>query len=659
MPEESKSARSSQVTPSPGRDDASPDQLFAAAVARDRQGSRDEAERLYRAVLQAQPSHAGALHQLGRTCLHSGRREEAVELLRRATKTDPASPAARNDLGIALASLQKVDEARAEFEQAIAVAPDDADAHNNLGMLYAAQGRLVDAIACYHKAIAARPDFAAACNNLGMVLVALWRLEEAVAQFLRAISASPNYAEAHSNLATTLAALNHYEGAAAHYRQAVAIKPGLTAAHSNLGNALAVLNRPEEAVAACQRAIELAPEAADGYFALANALRTLGHTAELRSALETGLKLAPARADLHRALAETKRFAGGDPQLAIMEKLAREETSLPVPQRIQLHFALAKAYADIDQPDRAFRHLLAGNGLKRREVVYNEAATLDGFRRIEAVFTPELLRQKQGAGDPSAIPIFIFGMPRSGTTLVEQVIGSHPKVFGADERMDFSRAAGRLVAANGMPMFPDTMASVTAPQLRALGRAYLAGMRVAAPDAERITDKMTANFAFAGFIHLALPNAKLIHVKRDPLDTCVSCFSHLFPATYLSYAYDLGELGRFYRGYERLMGHWRRALPQGVMLEVNYEELVADFEPHARHIVAHCGLAWDERCLAFHATQRPVRSASATQVREPLYRSAVGRWRPYGPMLGPLLDALGPDDGGQRAATACPPSSVL
>ncbi len=581
LSQEFKSEDSTPHPSSPGQDETAPDKLFEAAVAHHHQGSRQEAERLYRA--------------------------------------------------------------------AIALAPNHADAHNNLGMLYASQGRLIDAIACYHKAIAARPDFAAACNNLGMALVALWRLEEAVGQFIKAIAASPNYAEAHSNLATALDALNHYEGAAAHYERAVAIRPGLAAVHSNLANALAVLNRPEEALAAGRRAIELVPEAADGYLALANALRTLGRTAELRSVLEKGLELSPARGDLHRALAETKRFAPGDPQLAAMEKLARAQVSLPTSQRAALHFALAKAYADIDQPERAFEHLIEGNGLKRREVAYNEAAALDGFRRIEAVFTPDLLRQKQAMGDSSAVPIFIFGMPRSGTTLVEQMIASHPQVYGADERMDFSRAVGRLVTHSGMPMFPDLMKSITAPQLRALGRAYVAGMQAGAPDRERITDKMTANFAFAGLIHLALPNAKLIHVRRDPLDTCVSCFSSLFPATYLSYTYELGELGRYYRGYEKLMAHWRRVLPEGAMLEVQYEELIADFAPQAGRIIAHCGLAWDERCLAFHATQRPVRSASAAQVREPLYHSAVGRWRRYAPMLGPLREALGLEGGITKA----------
>jgi Flp pilus assembly protein TadD len=647
VPNESKSADSAQGASSQERGEAAPEELFATAVAHDRQGSRPEAEHLYRAVLEAQPSHPGALHRLGAACMQSGRREEAVELLRRARTAEPASPVVHNDLGIALASMQQADEARAAYEQAIALAPNYAEAHNNLGMLCAARGRLGEAVACYQRAIAASPNFAGARNNLGNALVTLWRFDEAVAQFLKAIAAAPDFAEAHSNLATALAALDLYEGAAAHYRQAVAIKPDFIAAHTNLGHTLVALNRPEEAVAACRRAIELTPQSGDGYFALGHALRMLGRLAEARQVLEQGLELAPARADLHRALADVKQFTPGDPQLAAMEKLAREQTSLPPPQRVELHFALAKAYADIDQPGRAFEQLISGNGLKRRGVTYDEAVTREGFRRIEAAFTPELLRQRQGMGDPSALPIFVFGMPRSGTTLVEQIIASHPRAFGADERMDFSRAVRRLVAPNGMPAFPDMIQSVTAPQLRALGAAYLAGMRATAPAAERITDKWPGNFIFAALIHLALPNAKLIHVRRDPIDTCLSCFARLFAGPYLSYTYDLGELGRYYRGYEKLMAHWRRVLPEEVMLEVKYEELIADFAPQARRIIAHCGLEWDERCLAFHATQRPVRSASAAQVRQPLYHSAVGRWRPYAAMLGPLLEALGSEDVGR------------
>jgi len=636
----------------PERGAATPDELFAAAVARDREGSRHDAEPLYRAVVEAQPSHAGALHRLGVLCMQSGRREEAVALLRRTTTSVPTSPVVHNDLGIALASVQQLDEARAAYEHAIALAPNYAEAHNNLGTLCAARGRYTEAIAHYRNAIAANPKFAGARNNLGVALVTLSRAEEAVAQFLQAIAGAPDYADAHSNLATALAALELYEGAAAHFQRAVAIDPGHVAAHVNLGHSLVVLNRPKEAAAAFQRAIELAPRSGEGYLALGTALRMLGRLPQARSVLEKGLELAPARADLHRALGQAKQYVRSDPQLAAMEKLAQDRASLPSWQRVELHFALAKAYADIDESERAFEHLIEGNGLKRREVVYDEAETHESMRRIEAAFTAELLREKQDLGHSSAVPIFVFGMPRSGTTLVEQIIASHPRSFGADERMDFNRVVGRLAGPGGRPSFPDMIHAVAAPQLRALGAAYLAAIRAAAPDAERITDKMPANFIFAGLIHLALPNAKLIHVRRDPLDTCFSCFARLFAGPHLSYTYDLGELGRYYRGYERLMAHWRRVLPEGVMLEVQYEELIADFAPQARRIVAHCGLGWDECCLAFHATQRVVRSASAAQVRQPLYQSAVGRARPYMRMLRPLLEALGLDEGGRTTKQA-------
>jgi len=259
------------------------------------------------------------------------------------------------------------------------------------------------------------------------------------------------------------------------------------------------------------------------------------------------------------------------------------------------------------------------------------------LRDTASVFSAELIRRNEGLGDPSADSIFIVGMPRSGTTLVEQVLASHPEVFAAGEVMNF-REAMEAVAA-----FPEAMPSLTAEQLREIGARYAKSMRALAPTAERITDKMPSNFRFVGLIHLALPNARIIHVRRDPIDTCLSCYSKIFTGDQ-PFSYDLGELGRFYRAYEALMAHWRRVLPEGAMIEVQYEELVADFEKQARRIVDYCGLAWDERCLAFHETKRPVLTASAVQVRQPLYRSAVGKWRPYAALLAPLLDALGSED---------------
>jgi hypothetical protein len=234
-------------------------------------------------------------------------------------------------------------------------------------------------------------------------------------------------------------------------------------------------------------------------------------------------------------------------------------------------------------------------------------------------------------------------MPRSGTTLIEQILASHPKIFGAGELQSFSRALSILEAPDGAPpSFPEFVPGLPAESLRQVGAHYLNDVRALAPPAERITDKMPGNFPLLGLINLALPNARIIHMRRDPIDTCVSCFSMLF-ANGHPYSYDLAELGRYYRAYETLMSHWREVLPTGVMLEVRYEDVVADVEHQARQVVAHCGLPWDDRCLAFHETQRAVQTASAVQVRQPIYRTSVGRWRPYAELLRPLLRELDPN----------------
>jgi hypothetical protein len=233
------------------------------------------------------------------------------------------------------------------------------------------------------------------------------------------------------------------------------------------------------------------------------------------------------------------------------------------------------------------------------------------------------MAEEAGGGDPSEIPIFILGMPRSGSTLIEQILASHAWVHGAGERMDF----------------PDLLADLGDRDFRALGAAYAARSGTLAPGAGRVTDKLPGNFLHAGAIHLALPRARIIHSRRDPADTCLSCYTKLFRGEQ-PFTYDLGELGRYYRAYERLMAHWRVVLPESVFLEVDYEALVADPETQTRRLLAHCGLAWDPACLVFHETRREIRTASAVQVRQPLYGGSVGRWRRHGERLEPLLREL-------------------
>jgi tetratricopeptide (TPR) repeat protein len=597
---------------------------------------------------------------LGNALLHAGCTEEAIAAYQQAIATDPRYAEAYNNLAAASQTLGRFEEAASHYRTALAINPDNAVAHNNLGNALQAQKRTEHALDHYRRALAIRPDYPEVHNNAGVALISLKRLEQAVAHLGQAIQARPNYAEAHNNMAVALTKLGRLEEALTHSEKANAISPGRSEVHLSLGNILQELERSEEAIAHFEAAIAADPSCAEARNNLATALCDVGRFDEARAAIASAIEIEPANTKFYLTLTQCRRMTADDPNLAAMEALASDTASLTVDARISLHFALGRAFADAEQFDRSFDHLLRGNALKRSQTGYDEAQILGFIDRLGHVFTPELMRTKRGHGDPSSLPIFIIGMPRSGTTLVEQMLASHPLVFGAGERSAFVMGLTDHEGRKVTPLdFFGIVQTMSGGQLRELGAAYIAEISRGAPCVARITDKLNSNYLFAGLIHLALPNARIIHMRRDPLDTCVSCFSLLFRSGQ-AYSYDLGELGRYFRGYERLMAHWRRVLPEGVMLEVDYERLVADFEAQARRILAHCGLDWRPECLAFHENKRPVRTASAIQVRVPVYQHAIGRWRVYGRLLQPLFDALGVDPfetnsavmGGQPGTTA-------
>jgi tetratricopeptide (TPR) repeat protein len=607
------------------------------------QGNFAAAERWFRKAVKIDAQSADSYVEWGAALCRLGRLVEAAARYRRAIELSPDYAGAHNNLGIALHEIGRLDEAIASYRRAVEIEPGYAEAHYNLGNALTAAGRLEEAVATYRAAIAIKPDYADSCNNLGNALRQAGRLDEAAASYLRAIEIKPGRAEAHRNLGIIRFELNRLEEAVSHYRQALDIDPAYAEAHNDLGNALRALGRFDEALAQYEKALRLKSDYAEAHHNLGVALKMLGRIDEARRAFKRALELAPRRVEFHASLAGVTQFAAGDRHLAMMERLAQDLAPLGGEQQIQLHFALGKACADLAQHAPSFRHLLDGNALKRRQINYDEAAVLAQFDRVRTVFTPDLMQERQGLGHPSPIPTFVIGMPRSGTTLVEQILASHPRVFGAGELTDFHDAVMRLAARGALPQsYPEMVSGLTGSRLFELGADYLARIRGMAPIADRVTDKLPGNFAAAGLIHLALPNARLIHIRRDPIDTCLSCFSTLFAADH-PYAYDLGELGRYYRAYAALMGHWRDVLPEEAMIEVEYEALVTDLEPHARRIIAHCGLDWDNACLEFHKTQRPVLTASMVQVRQPIYRSAIGRWRPYREWLEPLLAALAVD----------------
>ena len=606
-------------------------------------GRYDEAVASYWRAIGLRPESAELHDNLGLALHRLGRPGEAVASYRRALEIEPAYGPAHNNLGVALSRLGRIEEAVASYRRAVEITPDSADAHNNLGAALSKLERHKEAAESYRRSIEIDPDYAEAHNNLGNALSRLGRADEAVASFRRAVEIDPDYAEAYGNLGALQIRNRRFDAAIAVFRNALTIEPAFAEAANGLGYALAQQGHVSEAVEHYQRALVVRPEFAEAHNNLGSALRMLGRFDEARHSTETAVRLEPKRVEFYASLAESKRFAADDPHLAAMEALALNPASLSGEEQMQLHFALGKVLADLGRHKESFGHLIAGNAIKRRQTAYDETAVLAAFDRIRAVFTPELMRAKAGQGDPSRAPVFIFGMPRSGTTLVEQIVASHPSVYGAGELTDLIDVVADLGGPGGVfADFPETVRAMSGAQLSDVGARYLDRITAMAPAVARITDKMPANFRFAGLIHLALPNARIIHTRRDPVDTCLSCFSILFGGDQ-PHTYDLGELGRYYRAYAALMEHWRRVLPPGVMLEAQYEEVVADLDRQARRIVEHCGLHWDDGCLAFHRTQRPVRTASMVQVRQPIYQSSIGRWRLYKDRLGPLFEALGGD----------------
>ena len=532
------------------------------------------------------------------------RKQRRTKQSRVATKSTAASAVIQTMFADAVRHHNSGDLAQAEllYRQILTIDNRHADSLHLIGVIAHQMGRMDEAEANYRLALQVRPAIADASYHLGVLLQRQGRLFEAEAHYRQAIKYRQNHADAHNNLGIVLQNQGRSSDAEDSYRQALRAKPNFADACNNLGAVLKELGRIDEARGYMNKAINLAPDKPGYHFNLA------------------GIKI----------------FTADDPHLAQIEELAKNAEKLSTEEQVSLQFALGKAYEDVGVQARSFRHLLAGNALKRRLCGYDEAATLKLFERIQSVFTAELIGRKSPECAPGDGPIFVFGMPRSGTTLVEQVLASHSKVFGAGELDLFEQEALRLVGAN---IFPEAIADISVNDLHRLGLGYLASLRNTTQSILRATDKRLKNYLFCGLIHLALPSARIIHTCRDPIDTCLSCFSTLFSGSH-PYAYDLSELGRYYSGYAALMEHWRQVLPEGIMLDVQYEDVVADLEGQTRRILSHCGLEWEDACLTFFKTERPVRTASAVQVRRPIYQSSVGRAESYLQFLQPLIDAL-------------------
>ena len=650
--------------------------LFDRAVMLHQAGNLTEARNSYEQILQKSPRDVNALNFMGVADIQMGDFQRSTYAFKRAIALKPDFGEAYNNLGVALKELKRNDEAIACCEKALSINPDYAEAHYNHAVVLNAINKKEEAVHGYQKAISINPNYIEAHNNLGIVLNDLGRVEEAAVHYQKALSIDPDFPFAHCNmggihllreeanlalasfkralelrpeytealvgLSKTFLALERFQDARSSALRANQLEPDNVAVHAMLGKIHTELAESDLAESRFSRALSLDPLCEEALLGLAHLSLENGQMEKARElfgrAIEKNSNILPARAQL----AQAQKVTAADENFMALQAIEKQLDDYPAALAIALHYALGKCYDDIGDHAKAFPHFLAGGRLKRETLTYDQAAVEKQFSDVMQILDQDTVNRLRGGGDPSPAPIFVLGMPRSGTTLTEQIIASHPDVHGAGELSDLFRVARRKDAQTGKLLaFPNNLRSLDQGTLAIWGAEYLAALKRHAPDALRITDKMPANFMAIGLIHVMLPNAKIIHVKRNPVDTCLSCFTRLFKNNYQGFTYDLAELGRYYVNYARIMDHWRNVLPSNAFMEVQYEEIVADQETQAQRLIEYCGLEWNEACLSFYKTRRTVRTASLTQVHQPIYTSSIERWRPYESFLEPLLGALG------------------
>jgi tetratricopeptide (TPR) repeat protein len=601
-------------------------------------------------------------------CRQKGLLAEAEEAGRRAVALAPHLAAAWNNLGIVLQEMLKLDESRLCIERALALEPNNAQTLNNLANTFKRLGLAAEAQKRWNAALALNPDYAEAYSNLSNLLNDQGEYDRAESMARRAIALSPRLADAYINLAAVQTARYRHADAAQVLDVLIGFAPGHARALAARALTLKELDRSDEALESAKRALILAPETPEPHNAIGQVYQAMGEfepalaaydratslpgpaqmdaianrgalfmefgrKAEAAKAMEEAAKTFPQAPGILFSQTELKRFEHGDPLVGQMQALLSRE-GISLSDRATLHFGLGKVFRDMGDSDKAFGHYDEGNRLKRSTYAYDAAADERRTASMAKVFSPTLLSVKANMGARSNLPVFVVGMPRSGTTLVEQILASHPMVHGAGELKRLHSLVDEIEG------FPNAARDLTAAQFRALGEAYLAFVEPMASGRRHVVDKMPSNFLLAGMIRLILPDAHIIHCRRNAVDTCLSCYTKLF-AGEQSFAYDQTELGRFHRAYQALMAHWRAILPRSHVLEVDYEAVVDDVEREARRMLDFLALPWDEGVLHFHETKRPVRTASVNQVRQPIYRTSTGRWRHYAAHLQPLLMALG------------------
>ncbi len=502
------------------------------------------------------------------------------------------------------------------------------------------QNNLPGAIQFMQQAAQASPSTALYRRNLGELLRRKGEFDAAISAHRIAVDLEPQSSENHFHLGLALFDNHQYDMAIAHYRMALSFNLNYGLAWNNLGAALEKLGDQSSAKMAYAEAISLNPAHAEAQNNIGVICSEQGQLHDARRHYEAAIAAKPDFVEAHYNLSSLKTYTNDDPHLFILESITQQAHSLSENARIRHHFAFGKALDDTGQFARAFQAYAEGNRLQSAQEPWDDTPLQALVQQIPRVITASFLKKPRQTNDPRR-PIFIVGMPRSGTTLIEQILASHDSIYGAGESSILDEVIHSARGAAKNTPFTTWVAQLTDKEFAALGKAYLDRTWELAPDKDYIIDKMPSNCFYVGMIYRMLPGAKIIHSMRDPMDSCFSCFTRLFKQS-MSFSYDQAALGRYFMYYAQIMQHWHAVLPKGFILDLPYEIMVADHEAQTKRLLDFIGLPWDPDCLNFYDNDRIVKTASLAQVRKPIYRTSVKRWEHFADELQTLKQIVDP-----------------
>ena len=618
-------------------DDINMTALLGATLLKARE--MDEAEKLLRRTIQLAPSFAKPHEDLGYLLVEQGRPEEALPILERATRLEPTLERAHLYTGKALALLGRGKEADVAFEKSFELNP----VRKTLAIAAEHQkaGRLKEAKALYREVLQVNPENVDALRMMGAAALSEGRIDEAERYFRKAVSHAPDFVGAIIDHGQALKEQNRFEEAIGCFHNAIEIEPGRVKAHFLLGSTLSPSALTYEAIEAFQHTLKLRPDHVGAQLGLGHVLKTVGRQDEAVSAYRECIRLRPNNGASYWSLANLKTYRLNSDDIQEM-KAQLDDGDPDKESEVNFLFALAKATEDRGDFDAAWQYYEKGNSERRMMEYYDPVNAEDIHDRVIEVFDQGFLSEHGGQGHADPAPIFVIGLPRSGSTLIEQILASHSQVEGTSELPYIAHATGslNLNRADGVN-YPEAVRELGPDHFISLGKGYLRAAQMHRTEgAPRFIDKMPNNFPSVGLIHLILPNAKIIDARRHPLDSCLSCYRQLF-ARGQPFTYDLTDIGEYFLEYQRLMDHWHEVLP-GRVLTVQYEDVVQDVENQVQRLLDYCELPWEDSCVRFFETDRPVRTASSEQVRQPVHTKSVNFWRNFEDKLDELKTVLEP-----------------